>query len=128
MKNKKANFDFEKLEVYQRTVDFANIVYEVTKNFPKNEQFGIVSQLRRASLSISLNIAEGTGRYNNPERRQFYRMARASIYECVPLLELSFRQGYIDLKQHEKLKQECVELSKMVSGLINSLPTKILST
>ncbi len=122
MKNKKANFDFEKLEVYQRAVDFANIVYEVTKNFPKNEQFGIVSQLRRASLSISLNIAEGTGRYNNPERRQFYRMARASIHECVPLLELSFRQDYIDLKQHEKLKQECVELSKMVSGLINSLP------
>ena len=123
MKNKKANFDFEKLEVYQRAVDFANIVYKLTKNFPKNEQFGIVSQLRRASLSISLNIAEGTGRYNNPERRQFYRMGRASIYECVPLLELSFRQDYIDLKRHEELKQECVELAKMISGLINSLPT-----
>ncbi len=123
MKNKKANFDFEKLEVYQRAVDFANVVYKLTKNFPKNEQFGIVSQLRRASLSISLNIAEGTGRYNNPERRQFYRMGRASIHECVPLLELSFRQDYIDLKRHEELKQECVGLAKMVSGLINSLPT-----
>ena len=108
MKNKKTNFDFEKLEVYKRAVDFANIVYELTKSYPKIEQFGIISQLRRASLSISLNIAEETGRYNNPERRQFYRMGRASIHECVPLLEFSFRQDYIDLKQHEELKQECV--------------------
>jgi len=121
--NKSIDFDFEKLEVYQRALDFTDAVYELTKSFPKTEQFGIISQLRRASLSISLNIAEGSGRYNPAEKKQFYRIARSSTYECIPLLELSLRQSYINLKQYEKFKQECIELAKMTSGLINSLPT-----
>lgn len=64
-------FDFEKLDGYNRAVEFANWVYKITKNFPGYEQFGIVSQLQRAAVSISLNIAEGVGRYNYNERRRF---------------------------------------------------------
>ncbi len=118
------DFGFERLEVYKRALEFANVIYETTGGFPKEEQFGITSQLRRASLSISLNIAEGSGRYNIPERRQFYRVSRSSINECVPLIEISCKQGYIDSNRRDEFRKECVELAKMISGLIKSLPTK----
>lgn len=114
-------FDFEKLEVYKKAVDFANWIYEETKNFPKSEQFGIVSQLRRAALSISLNIAEGVGRYSQKERRQFYRMSRASTHECIPLVKLSKRQNYINKEVYDLARANCIELAKMISGLIKAL-------
>ncbi len=117
-------FDFEKLDVYQKAINFANMIYEITMKFPKSEQFGIVSQLRRAALSISLNIAEGTGRYYSKERKQFYRIAKSSINECIPLLDISCRQRYIDTSLYSECYQKCIELAKMISGLINSLPTK----
>lgn len=116
-------FDFEKLEVYQKAVDFAEKLYTVTSKFPRYEQFGVVSQLRRAALSISLNIAEGVGRYHDNERRQFYRMARASIRECIPLLEISRRQRYLAEEESSKYYQDCHGLARMISGLINSLKT-----
>lgn len=97
----KKDFDFEKLEAYQRALDFANELYESTKKFPQAEQFGIVNQLRRASLSVSLNIAEGVDRYSSRERKGFYRMARSSINECLPLIEVSARQNYLDLERQK---------------------------
>ena len=119
----KEQFDFEKLEVYQRAVSFADSLYMATHNFPNHEQFGVVSQLRRAALSISLNIAEGAGRHHNNERRQFYRMAKSSVHECVPLLEISKRQKYLPEEESTEYYRECQELARMISGLIKSLPT-----
>lgn len=116
-------FDFEKLEVYQRAVNFADTVYVATRKFPKYEQFGVVSQLRRAALSTPLNIAEGAGRYHNNERRQFYRMARSSVHECIPLLEISKRQKYLPAEESLQYYLECHELARMISGLIKSLKT-----
>lgn len=116
-------FDFEKLDVYQKAVNFADDIYNTTSNFPKVELFGTVSQLRRAALSVSLNIAEGTGRYHAKERRLFYRNAKASVHECVPILNISLRQKYITEFEQKQLYTKCVELARMISGLINSLPT-----
>lgn len=113
-------FDFEKLEVYKKSVDFANEVYNFTKKFPKDEQFGITSQIRRAAISISLNIAEGSGR-SKKEFRHFVIMARTSVQECIPLLEISFLQNYITKDEKLKYYGKCEELSKMLCGLINSL-------
>ena len=95
-------FSFEKLDVYKNAIDFACNIYEITKKFPKNETYGLTSQLRRASVSISSNIAEGSGRYNKRDFAQYLRIARGSIYECIPLLEISFRESYINksLPQH----------------------------
>jgi len=113
-------FDFEKLEVYKKAIDFANDIYNLTKKFPKDEQFGITSQLRRAAISISLNIAEGSGR-SKKEFRHFAIMARTSVQECIPLLEISYLQNYITEEERLKYYSRCEELSKMLCGLINRL-------
>lgn len=118
-----SKFDFEKLEVYQKAVDFADSLCVATRKFPRYEQFGAVSQLRRAALSIPLNIAEGAGRYHNNERRQFYRMARSSVHERIPLLEISKRQKYLPAEESLQYYLECHELARMISGLIKSLKT-----
>lgn len=113
-------FDFEKLEIYQKALLFANDTYNLSKKFPKEEQFGITSQLRRASLSISLNIAEGSGR-SKKEFRHFLIIARTSVHECVPILRILKLQNYISEKEENSYYAKCVELAKMICGLINKL-------
>ena len=113
-------FDFEKLEVYKKAVNFANDVYSLTKKFPKDEQFGIVSQIRRAAVSISLNIAEGSGR-SKREFKHYIVMSRTSVQECIPLLRISFLQSYISNGELNNFYKRCEELSKMLCGLFNSL-------
>jgi four helix bundle protein len=115
-------FNFEKLEVYKKAVDFANKIYNLTKKFPKEEIFGITNQLRRAAISVSLNIAEGSGR-SKKEFRHFLIMARTSVQECIPLLEISSMQNYITKDEKLEYYNRCEELSKMLCGLINSLRT-----
>lgn len=91
----KMGFNFEKLDVYQRALEFTDEVYRITRKFPKEEQFGLTSQLRRAAVSIVANIAEGSGRYHKRDYAQFVRMSRGSVYECVALLQISMRQNYL---------------------------------
>jgi len=114
-------FDFEKLEVYKKSLDFADEIYNITKTFPKSEIFGITSQFRRAALSISLNIAEGSGRTYNKERKQFYQISRTSVHECIPIIEICKRQNFINDVIHKRLYQNCTELGKMLIGLIKSV-------
>ena len=89
-------FNFEKLDVYNRAIDYADKLYKISRNFPDSEIYGLTSQIRRAAVSISSNIAEGTGRYHKKDFIQFLRIARGSAYERVSLIEISFRQCYID--------------------------------
>lgn len=112
--------EFEKLEVYRKAIEFSNSVYEITKEFPQHEQFGIVSQLRRAALSVALNLAEGAGRFNKKEKRHFYRMARASAYECFPLLEVSLLQKYINADIYTSERTKCIKLTRLATGMIKS--------
>ena len=88
-------FNFERLEVYKKAVDFAHSVYNITKKYPKDEQFGIVNQIRRVAVLVSLNIAEGSGR-SKKEFKHYILMSRTSVQECIPLLKISSLQGYID--------------------------------
>ena len=113
-------FDFEKLKVYQEAVSLADEVYNLTKSFPKEEVFGIVGQLRRASLSVPLNIAEGSGR-SKREFRVYLKRARTSLYECVPLLDMCLRQGFIDPETHHYHYERLNTLSKLLSALIRSV-------
>lgn len=113
-------FDFEKLEVYRKAITFVNEIYNLTKKFPKEETFGIVNQLRRAAVSISLNIAEGSGR-TKKEFRHFLIMSKTSVQECVALFEISYLQKYITQEDKEKSYNKCIELVKMISGLIKSI-------
>ena len=113
-------FNFEKLEVYKDAVDYANRVYVISKGFPKNEIFGITNQIRRASVSISANIAEGSSR-GKKEFVHFLNIALGSAYECVPLLQISKNQIYINNENLNDLIQRLHKISAKISALKNSL-------
>ena len=113
-------FSFEKLQVYQKAVDFADAICNLTEQFPRGYGF-LVDQLNRAALSIAANIAEGNGRFTRPDRKNFFGIARGSVQECVPLLELARRRQLLADEQHVRFKSELEEISRMLSGLINGL-------
>jgi four helix bundle protein len=114
------NFQFENLKVYQKALDYIDIVFETAKKFPKEELFALTSQFKRASYSIALNIAEGTGG-TKKEFAQFLRIAKRSVRECVVCLEIARRAKYISESNVSQLKNQLVEISKMISGLIASI-------
>ncbi len=111
-------FAFEKLVVYQRSLIFADKVCTLTRDLPRG-YFFLADQLNRAALSIAANIAEGNGRFTKADRRNFFGIARGSVQECVPLLELAARQGLLKSDRHEQLKSDLEEIAKMLSGLIS---------
>jgi four helix bundle protein len=92
----------------------------VTRAFPKDEMFGLTSQIRRAAVSIPSNVAEGSAR----SKKDFSRsidMARGSVYECVTLLQVSHKQGYVSREKNADLKDKLTDVSKMLSGLKRSM-------
>jgi len=113
-------FMFENLEVYQKSVDLAEEVINLTDEFPKGYYF-LTDQLNRASLSIATNIAEGNGRFTKGDRRNFFIIARGSVQECVPLLEIAKRKQLISDMGLSDLLNQLEIISKMLSGLINGL-------
>ena len=114
------SFMFEKLDVYQKAVDFADQSASITEQFPR--RYGYLSdQLNRAALSIATNIAEGNGRFTTPDRKHFFIIARGSAQECVPLLELAKRRELLQKDKHTALRQDLETIAKMISGLINGL-------
>jgi len=111
-------FLFEKLEVYQKAIAFAEEIGNLTGDFKKGN-FYLVDQLNRAALSIATNIAEGNGRYHKKERINFFRIARGSAFECIPILELCKRKGLIREEKAKSLNENLDEICKMLSGLMN---------
>ncbi len=112
-------FDFENLKVYQKSLEYVDFVYEITKDFPKDEIFSLTNQFRRASVSICLNIAEGSGG-STAEFNQFLKIARRSVRECVAVTEISYRQAFISNEYKEQSRGSCIELSRMINGLMKS--------
>lgn len=112
---------FAKLDVYQKALKFTKKVYEFSNSLPKEEQFGLVSQLRRATTSIVLNIAEGAGSGFNLEFKRFLRMSLRSAYEVNSIFDIIKELEFVDIKITENLKMDLDEISAMISGLIKSL-------
>ncbi len=112
-----------KLLVYQKSVDFADAVCQHTEQFPRGYGF-LVDQLNRAALSIAANLAEGNGRFTKPDRRNFFGIARGSVQECVPLLELALRRKLLHETGHSELKDQLEEIARMLSGLIKGLENR----
>ena len=113
-------FMFEKLEVYQKAVDFADEIAALTEGFPRGYRF-LVDHLNRAALSIATNLAVGNGRFTKPDRRNFFTIARGTAQECVPLLEIARRRGLIKDPASIALKERLEIIAKMISGLITGL-------
>jgi four helix bundle protein len=116
-------FSFEKLVVCQKAVDFADSVCSHTESFTRGYSY-LANQLNRAALSISANSAEGNGRFTKADRRNFFGIARGSIQECVPLLELARRRAFLSDEQHMGLKAQLEEIARMPAGLINGLDNR----
>jgi len=113
-------FDFENLKVYQKALEYVDFVYGITKDFSKTETFSLIDQFKRASISIPLNIAEGSGG-SKVEFNRFLKIARRSIRECIAITEISYRQKFIDNGVKRESRSFCLELSKMINGLMKSL-------
>ncbi len=112
---------FEKLDVYQKALTFTILVYDFSKKLPADEKFGITSQLRRATTSIVLNIAEGAGAGSDLEFCRFLRISLRSTYEVHAILDIITRLSLNNIKEIEKLKDNLNEIGAMISGLIKKL-------
>ena len=113
-------FTYRKLLVYQRSKDFVKQVYCLLKLFPKEEQYALCDQLRRASISIVSNIAEGMGRSSLKEQVHFIEIAYGSLNEVMCQLDLSEELGYITIKDLQNLEVQYEEIARMLSGLRKS--------
>jgi four helix bundle protein len=112
---------FRDLLVWQRSIQLAVAVYRLTKGFPREETHGLSSQLRRASVSISSNIAEGHGRLTSGEYRQFLGMARGSNFEVQTQLEIARALEIGDLKLLEEAEGLSHEVGKMIYGILEAI-------
>jgi four helix bundle protein len=117
----KRGFNFEKLDVWQRAVDLAAFIYDVTGKFPSDEKFGIVSQMRRAAVSVPSNIAEGSSRSSRQDFSRFVELAVGSLYELVSHGFIARTQGFLDEQVFQNLYSDSEELIRMLSGLRNHL-------
>jgi len=109
------------LEVWKLSVDFVKDIYTLTTNFPDEEKFGIISQLRRAVVSIPTNIAEGAARSTKKELRNFLYIASGSLSEIDTLLTISKELGFIKESQLDALNEKLVKIDIMLDGLIKKL-------
>ncbi|MEZ4781122.1 MAG: four helix bundle protein [Flavobacteriaceae bacterium] len=120
MNNKNVHFNFEDLKVYQKALDFTDVVYHLTKSFPTIEQYNLNSQFNRAAVSIALNIAEGHGD-SNAQFNRFLQIAKDSVNECVVCNAIAFRRGYITKENNKYHRVLLSELAKMITGLTKYL-------
>lgn len=109
------------LEVWKQSIQFVTEIYGITKYFPREEIYGLTSQIRRASVSIPSNIAEGAARKGKVEFKQFLYIALGSLSEVETQLIISKEINYINEKQLEELNIKLISIRKMLMGLIKSL-------
>jgi four helix bundle protein len=112
---------YRKLLVYENATTLVVHVYKLLKKFPKEEQYALCDQLRRAVVSIPSNIAEGVGRISNKDRAHFIEIAYGSLLEVNCQMDVAKRLGYISDEELTNLDQECLELARMLSGLRSSI-------
>lgn len=116
---------FEKLKIWQIAMDLVVDVYKSTDNFPKEEKYGLTSQMRRSAVSIPSNIAEGSGRNSNQQFNYFLGVSSGSTSELITQTFLSERLDLIDIETMRIIVDQCVEVSKMNVALQKTLKNKI---
>jgi four helix bundle protein len=116
---------YRQLLVWQKAMDLAEQCYGATRAFPSEEKFGLVSQIRRAAVSVPANIAEGQGRSHTKEFLNHLSMARGSLLEVETLLQLSQRVGFLNQETLTSLLNLSDEVGRMITGLRHALEAKI---
>ena len=117
-------FNFEKLDVWQKAIDFADLVYAATRHFPAEERFGLTNQMRRAAVSVSSNIAEGCSRISKTDFARFLEIATGSVFELISQAFIARRQDFLKEAAFKSLYAAAEEQSKMLGGLRKSLNPK----
>ena len=117
-------FNFEKLEVWQKAIEFADLVYSNTRDFPADERFGLTNQMRRAAVSVSSNIAEGSSRISRKDFARFIEIATGSVFKVISQSFIGRRQGFLTETTFHQIYVAAEEQSKMLSGLRRSLIDK----
>src|SRR5437762_11386706 len=110
-------FNFEKLDVWQKAIDFADLVYNHTRHFPADERFSLTNQMRRAAVSITSNIAEGTSRMSQSDFRRFVQIAVGSVFEVISQAFVGRRQRFLTADAFAVLYSSAEEVGRMLSGL-----------
>mgnify|MGYP003582081099 CR=1 FL=1 len=113
--------NFRELKIWQRAMDFVVRIYNATSNFPKEEQYGLTSQLRKSAVSVPSNISEGAGRGTNKQFGHFLEISMGSINEAQTQIELASRLKYIGNEEYEFLADEAIQIYKMILGFYNGL-------
>jgi four helix bundle protein len=109
------------LDVWKKSIELVTVIYDITKQFPKEEMFGLVSQMRRAAISIPSNIAEGATRNSKKEFKQFLYIALASASELETQIIIAKNLNYINKELEQNLVSELNTISRMLQGLIKSI-------
>lgn len=117
----------KKLIVWQEGIALVKLIYSITAKFPKEEQFGLTSQLRRASVSVPVNIAEGAARNSKKEMRQFLFIADGSLSEIDTLLVIAHELGYISKNDSENCLAKMERTNAMLKGLIKSITADLVT-
>ncbi len=112
---------YKDLIAWQKGMELVAMIYDATDRFPSNEQFGLVSQLRRAAVSVPSNIAEGKAHYSNRDFVRFLRHARGSLAEIETQVLIAQQRQFVSGEVTAKLTQKLDELGRILSGLIKSL-------
>ncbi|MFZ1612205.1 MAG: four helix bundle protein [Chitinophagales bacterium] len=109
-----------KLQVYTITKKFVSDCYKATAKFPNDEKYSLISQIRRAAISVHLNLAEGSSRKSEVERKRFYEISRSSIIEVDAGFDLAGELGYCNSEDLLDLKESMINCFKYITGLINA--------
>jgi four helix bundle protein len=118
---------YRDLQVWQKSMTLVAEIYKSSKRFPKDEVYGLTSQMRRSAISIPSNMAEGYGRNSTKEYIHFLRIATGSLYELQTQIEISMNLQYLDKGAFDKLYELSREIERMLSSLIRKLSSKPVS-
>jgi len=116
---------YRDLEVWRQAMELVTLVYRYSATFPTEEKFGLTNQIRRASVSVPSNIAEGQGRRTTKEFLNFLSMARGSLLEVQTQTEIARRLSFLKPESAEELLQNSVSVCRLLNGLINALERKL---
>ena len=112
---------YRDLIVWQKSMSWVTLVYSLTSKIPESEKFGLISQIRRSSVSIPSNITEGYGRNYKKDYSRFLQISRGSLFECQTQIEIAINLGFISSEDCKEINELSIEIEKMLNSLINKL-------